>query len=385
MGGRGSGKTRSAVEETWWWAFTHPKTISGVVCPTISDTRDIAFEGESGFMECIPEEIISKKGGRLTGFTRKPLKIELINQSLLKGYSADEPRRLRGPSFNQLWADELAAWQYDEAWDMALFCLRLGKNAKALVTTTPIPRPMIKKLIKDKTVLVTTASTFENKDNLAPNVLRRFIEKYGNTRLGRQELYAEILDDVEGALWNNEMLNTCIYKGDISKIEFEKVVVAIDPAGSTNKDSDETGIIVVGRLLGHYYVLEDGSGKYSPDGWANKANYLYIKHKANLIVGEKNYGGDMVKYTLQTVDKSLPIEVVTASRGKFIRAEPIAALYEQNKIFHAKWFNELHEQMTTFVPGAKDSPDRLDALVWAVSCLADVNQKQAKIWIPGHQ
>lgn len=369
-----------AVEDIWWYAFSNPKTISGVVCATSSDTRDTAFEGDAGFMECMPEEILCKNG-----FTRKPLKIELINGSIIKGYSAEDPRRLRGPSFHRLWADELAAWQYEEAWDMALFCLRLGVNAQAIVTTTPKPRPLIKSLVKDKTVRVTTGSTFENKENLAPNVLRRFIEKYDNTRLGKQELYAEILDDLEGALWNNDMLNVCIYKGDISKIEFEKVVVAIDPAGSTNKDSDETGIIVVGRILGHYYVLEDGSGKYSPDGWANKAVHLYYKYNANLIVGEKNYGGDMVKHTLQTVDRSLPIEVVTASRGKFIRAEPIAALYEQNKVFHAKWFNELHEQMTTFVPGAKESPDRLDALVWGISCLANVEQRNPTIWIPGQK
>jgi len=379
LAGRGYGKTRVAVEDIWWYAFTNPKTISGVVCATNSDTRDTAFEGEAGFMECIPPEIIAKNG-----FTRKPLKIELINRSIIKGYSAEDPRRLRGPSFNRLWADELAAWKYEEAWDMALFCLRLGSNAQAIVTTTPKPRPLIKALVKDKTVRVTTGSTFENKDNLAPNVLRRFIEKYENTRLGRQELYAEILDDIEGALWHNDMLNLCIYKGDITKIQFEKVAIAIDPAGSTNKNSDETGIVVGGRLLGYYYVLEDASGKYSPDGWASKAVYLYHKYSANVIVGERNYGGDMVEHTIRTVDSNVPVEMVTASRGKFIRAEPIAALYEQNKVFHAKWFNELHEQMTTFVPGAKDSPDRLDALVWAISSLAKVNKTQPMITILGH-
>lgn len=385
LAGRGYGKTRVAVEDIWWYAFDNPKTIMGAVCATNSDSRDTAFEGEAGFMECIPEEIILKKGGNLIGFTRKPLRIELINGSLIKGYSAEDPRRLRGPSFHRLWGDELAAWQYEEAWDMALFCLRLGNKAQAIVTTTPKPRPLIRDLVKDKTVRVTTGSTFENEANLAPNVLRRFREKYDNTRLGKQELYAEILDDIEGALWNNNMLTGCIYKGDIFKIVFEKVVVAIDPAGSTNKDSDETGIVVVGRLLGHYYVLEDASGKYTPDGWATKAVYLYHKYNANLIVGEKNYGGDMVKHTLQTVDRSVPIEVVTASRGKFIRAEPIAALYEQNKVFHAKWFTKLHEQMTMFVPGSTESPDRLDALVWGVSYLAQVNQAQPKIWIPGHK
>lgn len=379
LAGRGYGKTRVAVEDIWWYAFTHPKTICGVVCATNSDTRETAFEGESGFMECIPEDIILKKGGNLIGFTRKPLKIELINGSIIKGYSAEDPRRLRGPSFHRLWADELAAWQYEEAWDMAGFCLRLGNKAQAIVTTTPKPRTFIKKLIKDKTVLVTKGSTFENKDNLAPNVLKRFLQKYGDTRLGRQELYAEILDDTEGALWTNEMLTRCIYKGDISKIDFERIAVAVDPAGSTNKTSDETGIVVVGCLLGHYYILEDASEKYTPDGWASKAVYLYHKYGANVIIGERNYGGDMVEHTLQTVDRNLRIELVTASRGKFIRAEPIAALYEQNKVFHAKWFNELHDQMTTFVPGSKDSPDRLDALVWGMSYLANISQDGPRI------
>jgi len=385
LAGRGYGKTRVAVEDTWWYAFSNPKTISGVVCATNSDTRDTAFEGEAGLIECMPHEIIKSKGGNLIGFTRKPLKIELINGSIIKGYSAEDPRRLRGPSFHRLWADELAAWQYEEAWDMAGFCLRLGNNAQAIVTTTPKPRPLIKRMIKEKTVLVTTGSTFENKDNLAPNVLKRFKEKYENTRIGRQELYAEILDDLEDALWNNDMLTACIYKGDIYKIQFQRIVVAIDPAGSTNDHSDETGIIVVGCLMGYYYVLEDQSDKYSPDGWASKAVYLYHKYKADRIVGEKNYGGDMVEHTIRTVEPNIRTEMVTASRGKFLRAEPVAALYEQKKVFHAIWFNELHEQMTTFVPGAKDSPDRLDALVWAITSLSDINKKQPRITLAGRR
>ena len=251
-----------------------------------------------------------------------------------------------------------------------MFGLRLGQNPQCVITTTPKPTPIIRSLVKRTNIVITRGSTFENSDNLAPAALEQLKEKYENTRLGRQELYAEVLEDYEGALWSFSMIEST-RKSPEEIPEMQRIVVAIDPAVTSNDDSDETGMIVAGQGVdGRYYVLEDISGKMTPDGWGRLAVDMYYKYQADRIVAEVNNGGDLVERLIRTVDNNVPYTPVHAARGKMVRAEPIAALYEQKKVSHVGLFNELEEQLCSYSGGSKKSPDRLDALVWAITELS---------------
>ena len=373
LAGRGWGKTRTGAMDVITYALNNPEVQVAVVTPTFGDLRRVAFGGVSGILPNIPKELLLE--GRGQGYNAANQEIRMYNGSKIMGFSATEPDRLRGPQFHRAWCDELAAWFYPETFDQLMFGLRLGENPRCVITTTPKPTPLIKNLLKRKNVLITRGSTFENAANLAPAALEQLKEKYGDTRLGRQELYAEILDDTEGALWNYAMIDECRAQ-EQNLPTFERVIVAIDPAVTSGQNSDETGIVVCGKgENGKYYVISDRSGRMTPDTWGRLAVDCFYQYNADRIVAETNNGGDLVERLIRNVDSEVPYVSVHASRGKLVRAEPIAALYEQKKVFHVGRFPDLEEQMCSYSVGSRQSPDRLDALVWALTELSQSSGK----------
>lgn len=317
--------------------------------------------GESGILACSPPWF------RPT-YVANQRALKWPNGAMATLYSADEPNQLRGPQHDAAWADELAAWNYPDAWDQLTLGLRIGKKPQVVVTTTPRPTKLIRELSRENTTHITTGSTFENAVNLAPAFLQKVRQKYEGTRLGRQELYAEILDDTPGALWNRAGLERAYLR---KAPPLKRIVVAIDPSASEADDdeADEAGIVVAGLGQDNRgYVLSDLSGQYSPEGWAARATQGYRLYEADLIVAEKNNGGEMVRHTIRTHDKTAPVKLVHASRGKRTRAEPISALYEQNKVSHVGSLPKLEDEMCTWAGLAGDpSPNRVDALVWALT------------------
>lgn len=326
-------------------------------------------EGESGILACHPKDFrpVYEKTNR---------KLTWPNGALAYLYNATEPDQLRGPQHDAGWADELAKFRYmQETWDQLQFGMRLGPHPKVIVTTTPRPLPLIKKLVVDPDTFVTRGSTFDNAGNLAKPFLKQIEDRYGGTRLGRQELDGEILGDIPGALWTRSSIDDNRLREPPD--DLERVIVAVDPAASSNEGSDENGIVVVGfaRDKDGYargYVLEDASLRGSPEEWARRAAHMYRKWQADRIVAEKNNGGEMVESVIKAVDRSLPVKLVHASRGKIVRAEPISALYEQGRVHHVGRFDELEDQMCLFsVDNIRNestgSPDRVDALVWGLS------------------
>lgn len=374
LAGRGWGKTRTGAMDAILYALRNPEVQVAVVTPTFGDIRRVAFGGVSGILSCLPIECL--KTGRGVGYNTSNSEIKLHNGSKITGFSATEPDRLRGVQFHRAWCDELAAWQYPDAFDQLMFGLRLGKNPQCVITTTPRPTPLIKDLMRRDNTIVTTGNTFENEENLAKSALDQMREKYGGTRLGRQELYAEILEDVEGALWDQAMIDGCRMSSK-QLPDFTSVIVAIDPAVTSHENSDETGIVVVGKDNNNqYYVIDDLSGRYSPDAWGNKAISAFEEYKADRIVAEVNNGGDLVERLLRNIDSQIPYRSVRASRGKIARAEPVSALYEQGRVRHIKIFSELENQMCTYTGQSKPSPDRLDALVWGLS---EISKSQGSV------
>jgi predicted phage terminase large subunit-like protein len=370
LAGRGWGKTRTGAESIITYAIKNPNTICGVIAPTSGDLRRVCFEGPSGLLKNLPRECYLDSESK--SYNRSAMEIKLWNGSVIQGYAAIEPDRLRGPQFHRIWADELAAWRYPEAYDQMMFGLRLGTNPKLVITTTPRPSKLIKDLVKrngDDVVLI-KGSTFDNAENLAESSLKLLKEKYENTSLGRQELYAEIIEEVEGALWTMHLIDRSRKeKKDIP--DFKRLVIAIDPAVTSKQTSDETGIIVVGKGQDNrYYVLEDSSGRFSADAWARKAVDLFYEYSADRIVAETNNGGDLVERLIRSIDNQVPYKAVHATRGKIVRAEPISALYEQNKVHHIGSFPVLEDQMISYTGSFQTSPDRLDALVWGLSELS---------------
>lgn len=343
------------------YALTHESVRVAVLAPTSATARDVCIEGESGLINVIPQPLIRN-------WNRSLGEMDLTNGSRFKIFSADEPDRLRGYQHHRAWCDELASWRYPDAWDQLLLGLRLGTDPRVVVTTTPRPVALVRNLLGRDGVVVTHGSTFENAANLAPAALAQLKERYEGTRIGRQELYADVLDDVPGALWQRTQLDELRIK---ERPEMQRVVVAIDPAVTSGDDSDETGIMVCGRGVdGRGYVLADRTCRLSPDGWARRATAAYDTFEADRIIAEVNNGGDLVERVIRTVGGSYAYRAVRASRGKLTRAEPIAALYEQGKIHHVGGFAELEDQMCAYTPDGYDgSPDRVDALVWALSDL----------------
>jgi predicted phage terminase large subunit-like protein len=383
LAGRGAGKTRTAAEWLAWEAIENKETRWAIVAPTFSDVRDTCAEGESGIIN------ILNRYQALANYNRSIGEIELINGSKIKLFSADEPDRFRGPQHHGAWCDELAAFRYEDAWHQLQFGLRLGQKPRIAVTTTPRPTPLIKMLSErdDGTVAITRGSTFDNAKNLAPSALLELQARYHGTRLGRQELYGEILEDQDGALWNRAMIEDS--RIDQNKVpNLIRIVVAIDPAVTSGPDSDETGIVVAGLGTDNqYYILSDNSLRASPDAWARMAVEQYKEWKADRIIAEANNGGDMITQLIRTVDGQVPVKKVNATRGKKVRAEPISALYEQGRVHHVGSFPKLEDQMATWTPDTAKSPDRLDALVWALTELsegsvASISLSSMSVWCP---
>ncbi len=336
-----------------------------LVAATAADARDVMVEGSSGILATAPDwnrPIYEPSKRRLTW----------PSGAIATLFSADEPDRLRGPQHEVAWCDELGAWRYAEAWDMLQMGLRIGKRPRVFISTTPRPIPLLKAILKreGEDVVVTRGRTYDNSANLAPSFLATIEAQYAGTRLGRQELDGELLTDTPGAMWTLEMLETArIRLVDVP--DFTRVVVAIDPATTSGEDSDETGIIVAAHGVdGVAYVLEDRSGRFTPNEWALIAIEAYRRRKADRIIAERNQGGDMVENTIRAVDANVSFKSVHARQGKYTRAEPISALYEQKKVRHVGVFNLLEDQMCSFQPGVIArgfSPDRLDSLVYGLT------------------
>lgn len=375
--GRGFGKTRAGVEWVRGLVKKGYKRVAAIAA-TNSDIERVMINGESGFLSRCWSGDKTDKGVPMGKPIWSPTKRLLTweNGAYVQFFSAEEPERLRGPQFEAAWCDELAAWNRDrDTWDMLQFCLRLGKHPQVCVTTTPKPTKLVRDIMKNPKTIVTYGSTFDNSANLASTYLEAVKSQYEGTRLGRQELYAEILDEASGALWTRQLLSTCEVEVD-NPVEFAKtlarVVVSVDPAVSSNAESDLTGIVVAGMdINGVCYILQDATDRFTPEGWAARAIELYNEYGADRIVAERNQGGEMVRYTFKTIDETIPIKLVHASRGKFARAEPVSALYERGRVKHVRGLDLLEDQMVQWCPlGSIGSPDRLDAMVWAVTELA---------------
>ena len=363
--GRGFGKTRVGAETVREWAESKSRRRIALVAPTSAAARDVMIEGESGIVAICPpwnRPLYEPSKRRLTW----------PNGVIATAYSAEEPDRLRGPQYDGAWCDELASWRYPDAWDQLIFGLRLGHDPRAVVTTTPKPVALVRDLIADSNTVVTRGSTRDNLANLAPAFLDKIVRKYEGTRLGRQELEGELLDEIPGALWTRTNIDA--YRITDREMRWElvtRIVVGIDPAVTSGEDSDETGIICAGRTVsGHVLIFDDASCRKSPLGWAQEAVALMRNRRADRIIAEVNNGGDLVEANIRTVWPNVPFRAVRASRGKLTRAEPVAALYEQGRVHHVGAFQRLEDQLCTYVPDSGErSPDRLDALVWAVTDL----------------
>jgi phage terminase large subunit-like protein len=377
MAGRGFGKTRTGAESIKQLMLEDPGCRIGIIGMTAGAVRDTCFEGESGLLAVIPPELWDRKNGGK--YNRSLGQLTLSNGSMAFSFSGSDPEKLRGFQSNYLWLDELCAFMYSqETWDMAMMGLRLGQHPRVIITTTPKPSPLIVELVRrgqvePENLIITTGSTFDNSANLPESTLKELRARYEGTTMGRQELYAELILDDPGALWKRSLiedLRISVHDFDLSKMT--RIIVAIDPSMSsvTERDS-ETGMIVAGiGENGHAYIIEDCSAlRPSPDTWSNLAIAKYHEYAANRIVAEVNQGYDLVVNLLNTKDDKVPVKKVYATRGgKFLRAEPIAALYEQRRVHHVGLHGKLEDQMTQWIPG-KPSPDRLDAMVWAVTDL----------------
>jgi phage terminase large subunit-like protein len=363
LAGRGFGKTRVLSEWVLEQVLAGSRRIA-MVAATASDCRDVLIEGDSGILSCAP------KWNR-PEYEPTKRRLTWSNGAIATAYSADESERLRGPQFDAAICDELGAWRYAESWDMLMLGLRLGTNPRCVVATTPKPTRLIRDLVarEGKDVAVTRGRTKENEANLAPQFLKTIVARFQGTRLGRQELDGELLLDTPNALWSHENL-------DDTRVEsappMQRIVVGVDPSGSSAEDADECGIVVSGLGVdSELYVLADLSARMSPTEWARRAVDAYHYYKADRIVAETNYGGAMVLSTIAAIDPSVPTKAITSSRGKVLRAEPISAIFEQRRgHLVGSNFAELQDQLTSFTSDwdrSRGSPDRVDAMVFGMS------------------
>ena len=361
-GGRGSGKTRTGAEYTRRVSSHVPRI--GLIGPTGADVRDTIVEGESGL------KFVHAMAGEKIDYQPSKRRVIFPNGCIGTLYSAEEPDRLRGSNNGFLWMDEPAHYEDPQAvWNMATLGLRIGKRPHICMTTTPLPSKFIKARIKDRRTRTVRVSTYANIDNLAPNFAAEVLAQFEGTRLGLQELYGMVLREVDGAKWSESMLR---HDREVRWEDMDRIVVAIDPAGTANRRSDETGLVVVGRHGRMLYVFEDASGKYTPNGWAQRAIDLYEKYKADAIIAEKNFGADMVANTIKNMGFEGRIIEGQAQRSKALRADPVVAKYEQELVWHVgSSLATLEDEMLTWVPGKGDSPNRVDALVWGLTEVMD--------------
>lgn len=356
LAGRGWGKTKTGAE----WIVSQaedPGAQLALVGATSADLRDTMIEGPAGILK-------SAKSHNPAIYEPSKRRVVFASGAVAQAFSAEEPDRIRGGNFSGAWVDELAAFaDPEEAFDMLTLALRLGR-ARCVITTTPRPSAFLKKLAQEKTTHVTRGSTFSNIANLSKSFVDTVIARYQGTSRGEQELHAALLDEAEGALWKRSQIDFLRVR---AAPQLVRVVVAVDPATTSNATSDETGIVVAGLGVdGHGYVLEDCSLRGSPDAWGRAAVAAYKRWKCDRMIAESNQGGAMVEHVIQTVDATIPVKLIHASRGKYARAEPIAALTEQNRIHHAGKFSLLEDQLCTWTQD-EGSPDRLDAMVYALT------------------
>ncbi len=372
LAGRGFGKTRTGSEAIRLLVEGRTPLSKGryskvaIIGETAADVRDVMIEGPSGLLTSTPK-------------SHRPLyepskrRITWPNGAYASLYNATEPDQLRGPQFDLAWMDELAKWRYmQETWDQLQFGMRLGTDPKQLITTTPRPLPLIREIMKYPHTHITRGSTYDNENNLARSFFYQVVEKYAGTRLGRQEIDAEMLEDVPGAIFAREDME----KNRRMAIEDEmtRIVVAVDPSGTAGSESqDAVGIVIAGRTRDkHAYVMDDRTINASPEKWARRAVEAYHEFDADEIVAESNFGGAMVEATIRSVDPTIPIRLVHASRGKHIRAQPVASLYEQGRVHHIGQFPQLEDQLAffTFEGYMGDgSPNNADAAIWALTDL----------------
>lgn len=386
--GRGAGKTRTGAEDVADYCGDTPAYLYAIVASTFGDGRDVAVEGESGVLAVLDRRHVNYKWNRSNG------ELFFENGSEAKVYSSEKPDRLRGPQFHRAWCDELASWKdawkgdvLDTTWNNLMMALRLGDDPRAIVTTTPRQVKLVKELLSDDDVVETRGSTYDNRANLAAPMLKRIL-RYEGTRIGRQEIHGELIEDVEGAHWTLQMID----RARMDKApDLARVVVGVDPPGGAT----EAGIVAAGLItspcpcgregeLPHYAVLADGSLKAAPEGWGRRTGSVYDDQAADLVVGEVNFGGDMVASTLRQVRPDVNYDDVRATRGKSVRAEPVAAMYGQHpedleggeepdpskwRVHHVDTFPDLEEEMTTWTDDVKWSPNRMDAVVWALTSL----------------
>jgi len=374
LGGRGAGKTRAGAEWVKALALKRipigdgPRRIA-LVGETLGDVRAVMVEGVSG-IKAVHDTELEDDRPRWVGMRRQLVweKTGFIAQA----FSSEDPESLRGPQFAAAWCDELAKWKHAEAtWDMLQFGLRLGDKPRQMVTTTPRPIPLLKRLLADRGTVVTRATTFDNFAQLARPFFDHVVARYMGTRLGRQELDAELIEERADALWRRDRIEACRVS---AAPELLRIVVAVDPPAASGEGADACGIVAAGidrERVG--YVLADASAeRLTPARWAKRVVDLFHRLQADRIVAEVNQGGDMVEAIIRQQDSDVPVEKVRATRGKLLRAEPVAALYEQGRVKHVGAFPALEDEMCDYGLGGLSSgrsPDRLDALVWALSSL----------------
>lgn len=338
-----------------------------LVGPTAADVRDVMVEGESGLLACC------ERAGVIARYNPSRRRVTFGNGAVAFTYSAQEPARLRGPQHDGYWADEVAAWQFEDSWHQLQFGLRLGVNPRGIATTTPRPIRLVRDLLASPTTVVTRGSTYDNRANLAGAFFDQIITRYEGTTLGRQELLGELIEDVEGALWSRALIDAGRVSPDQVPV-LTQVAVAVDPATTHGEDSDATGLAVAAKGAdGASYVLHVAGVRVSPNDWATKALALYDLYQANEIVAESNQGGEMVRQTIANAGRGravMPrIRLIHASRGKIVRAEPVVALYEKHLVHHVGMFASAEDEMTVFPVGGGND-DQVDALVHAVTAVA---------------
>ncbi|MHA1558323.1 MAG: DNA-packaging protein [Alphaproteobacteria bacterium] len=371
LAGRGFGKTRTGSETVRLWVRERLYNRIAFIGQNLNEIRKVMVEGESGILT------ISQKHERPI-FKKSNHQLIWGNGAVANFYGADRFEKLRGPQFDCAWVDELAKFRYPkELLDQLMLTLRLGNHPRCIITTTPRPIPILRELIERDDVVITKGNTFENKDHLSATFIKQITKQYENTRLGAQELYAKMLDNNEGALWNPSII--CYSKS--KSVIWKRIVIGVDPATTQSETSDETGIIIVALSdKDEGYVLDDLSGRYKPFEWGQIIVNAYHSYKADRVIAEVNAGGDLVKSILHSIDKNVSYRSVRATRNKIVRAEPIAALYEQKRVFHIKPFLELEGQMCNYTQTESRSPDRLDALVWGLTDLFFGTFRKAHIW-----
>ena len=362
LAGRGFGKTEAGAQ----WVRQRVESGARSIALVAETQKDLEEVMVARLLKISPPDM-------MPSVRYKPVRVTWPNGAQALGYNGTEPDQLRGPEFDTAWVDELAKYRYArETWDMLQFTMRSGSDPRVFVTTTPRPIPVLREIMKDPTTVITRGTTMDNAANLPPAFIRSVLDKYEGTRLGRQELNAEMLDDIVGGLWTRGMIDATRVK---AAPDLRRVVIAVDPSGTsgagTKSEGDDVGIIAAGLGIdGRGYVIEDYSCNLSPEGWARRVREAYTAHKADRIVAERNFGGAMVEAVIRATDKSLPVTVVTASRGKIARAEPVAALYEQGRVSHVGSLAAVEDQLCAMTPSGyvgEGSPDRADALVWALT------------------